>query len=80
MNPLIMVIVVYVVKNVVLKIWHQAYESRFSAIVAAHSSGDIGEDPDGIPNNLLPFIAQVAVGRRQHLNIFGVDYDTRDGH
>ena len=52
---------------------------RYFNPVGAHSSGDIGEDPEGIPNNLLPFIAQVAVGRRQHLNIFGDDYDTRDG-
>ena len=39
----------------------------------------IGEDPNGIPNNLFPFIAQVAVGRRPHLNVFGSDYDTPDG-
>ena len=52
---------------------------RYFNPVGAHSSGEIGEDPDGIPNNLLPFIAQVAVGRREHLNIFGDDYDTRDG-
>jgi UDP-glucose 4-epimerase len=52
---------------------------RYFNPVGAHSSGDIGEDPDGIPNNLLPFISQVAVGRREHLNIFGDDYDTRDG-
>ena len=52
---------------------------RYFNPVGAHSSGDIGEDPDGMPNNLLPFISQVAVGRREHLNIFGDDYDTRDG-
>ena len=52
---------------------------RYFNPVGAHTSGEIGEDPDGIPNNLLPFIAQVAVGRRKHLNIFGNDYDTRDG-
>ncbi len=52
---------------------------RYFNPVGAHSSGEIGEDPDGIPNNLLPFIAQVAVGRRERLNIFGDDYDTRDG-
>ncbi|EEB06731.1 UDP-glucose 4-epimerase Gal10 [Schizosaccharomyces japonicus yFS275] len=45
----------------------------------AHPSGVIGEDPLGIPNNLLPYIAQVAVGRREHLNVFGDDYETVDG-
>lgn len=52
---------------------------RYFNPVGAHPSGDIGEDPAGIPNNLMPFIAQVAVGRRPHLNIFGDDYDTPDG-
>ena len=42
-------------------------------------TGEIGEDPCGIPNNLLPFITQVAVGRRDKLNVFGNDYDTPDG-
>ena len=45
----------------------------------AHPSGDIGEDPMGVPNNLMPFIAQVAIGRRPVLNVFGNDYDTPDG-
>ena len=52
---------------------------RYFNPVGAHPSGTIGEDPQGIPNNLVPFIAQVAVGRRDHLNIFGDDYDTPDG-
>ena len=52
---------------------------RYFNPIGAHSSGLIGEDPRGIPNNLMPFIAQVAVGRRDHLNIFGDDYDTPDG-
>jgi len=52
---------------------------RYFNPVGAHPSGDIGEDPQGIPNNLLPFIAQVAVGRRDRLRIFGGDYDTADG-
>ncbi|WP_313716519.1 UDP-glucose 4-epimerase GalE [Arsenicicoccus bolidensis] len=52
---------------------------RYFNPVGAHPSGTIGEDPQGIPNNLVPFIAQVAVGRREHLNIFGDDYDTPDG-
>jgi UDP-glucose 4-epimerase len=52
---------------------------RYFNPVGAHKSGRIGEDPQGIPNNLMPFIAQVAVGRREKLAIFGEDYDTRDG-
>jgi UDP-glucose 4-epimerase len=47
--------------------------------VGAHKSGRIGEDPRGIPNNLMPYISQVAVGRREHLNVFGNDYPTPDG-
>jgi UDP-glucose 4-epimerase len=52
---------------------------RYFNPVGAHASGQIGEDPLGIPNNLMPFIAQVAVGRRERLAIYGDDYDTRDG-
>ena len=52
---------------------------RYFNPVGAHPSGRIGEDPAGIPNNLMPFIAQVAVGRRPHLNVFGDDYGTPDG-
>ena len=52
---------------------------RYFNPIGAHSSGLIGEDPRGIPNNLMPFIAQVAVGRREYLNVFGNDYDTHDG-
>lgn len=52
---------------------------RYFNPVGAHESGRIGEDPQGIPNNLMPFIAQVAIGRREKLSIFGDDYDTRDG-
>ena len=52
---------------------------RYFNPIGAHSSGLIGEDPRGIPNNLMPFISQVAVGRRDHLNVFGNDYDTHDG-
>jgi UDP-glucose 4-epimerase len=51
---------------------------RYFNPVGAHESGLIGEDPAGEPNNLMPFIAQVAVGRRPHLNVFGTDYDTPD--
>ena len=47
--------------------------------MGAHESGQIGEEPIGIPNNLMPYIAQVADGRREHLNIFGNDYETADG-
>jgi len=52
---------------------------RYFNPVGAHPSGMIGEDPNGIPNNLMPFITQVAVGKREYLNIFGNDYDTHDG-
>jgi UDP-glucose 4-epimerase len=52
---------------------------RYFNPVGAHSSGLIGEDPNGIPNNLLPYIAQVADGRRAHLSVFGNDYPTSDG-
>jgi len=52
---------------------------RYFNPVGAHESGQIGEEPIGIPDNLMPFIAQVADGRREHLNIFGNDYDTLDG-
>jgi UDP-glucose 4-epimerase len=52
---------------------------RYFNPVGAHESGLIGEDPCGIPNNLMPYIAQVAVGRRPHLNVFGGDYPTPDG-
>jgi UDP-glucose 4-epimerase len=52
---------------------------RYFNPVGAHESGTIGEDPSGIPNNLMPFIAQVAVGKRDKLQVFGDDYDTPDG-
>ena len=52
---------------------------RYFNPVGAHESGMIGEDPQGIPNNLMPYISQVAVGRRDHLTVFGDDYDTPDG-
>lgn len=61
-------------------------DSRWNAIllryfnpVGAHHSGTIGEDPNGIPNNLMPYITQVAVGKLQQLSVFGNDYDTIDG-
>ena len=52
---------------------------RYFNPIGAHSSGLIGEDPNGIPNNLFPYIAQVAVGKREYLGVFGNDYDTPDG-
>ena len=52
---------------------------RYFNPVGAHKSGTMGEDPRGIPNNLMPFITQVAVGRREKLSVFGNDYDTPDG-
>lgn len=52
---------------------------RYFNPVGAHESGTIGEEPNGMPNNLMPFIAQVAVGKREYLSVFGDDYDTHDG-
>lgn len=52
---------------------------RYFNPVGAHPTGHIGEDPQGIPNNLMPYITQVAVGKREKLSIFGNDYDTPDG-
>ncbi|MCL4155292.1 UNVERIFIED_CONTAM: hypothetical protein GTU68_010027 [Idotea baltica] len=52
---------------------------RYFNPVGAHPSGDIGEDPTGIPNNLVPYVMQVAVGRRDHVQVFGSDWDTPDG-
>ncbi len=52
---------------------------RYFNPVGAHKSGEIGEDPNGIPNNLMPYISQVAVGKLKELNVFGNDYPTKDG-
>lgn len=61
-------------------------DENFSAVIlryfnpiGAHESGMLGEDPNGIPNNLMPYITQVAVGKRDHLSVFGDDYNTPDG-
>lgn len=68
-----------------IKDWSAAKESRHAVAlryfnpVGADASGEIGEDPREVPNNLMPFIAQVAVGRRECLHVFGNDYDTIDG-
>ena len=58
--------------------WQHAVLRYFNP-VGAHESGRIGEDPRGTPNNLMPYVAQVAVGRRPHLSVFGNDYPTPDG-
>ncbi|MEW5802893.1 MAG: UDP-glucose 4-epimerase GalE [bacterium] len=69
----------------ILRDLHRAEESwniallRYFNPVGAHPSGRIGEDPNGIPNNLLPYITQVAIGRLSQLSVFGDDYPTRDG-
>ena len=52
---------------------------RYFNPVGAHESGLLGEDPNGIPNNLMPYIQRVAIGKLDHLNVFGNDYDTEDG-
>ncbi|KAK9873748.1 hypothetical protein WA026_002103 [Henosepilachna vigintioctopunctata] len=68
-----------------IKPWHRIsvdwklISLRYFNPVGAHPSGIIGEDPSGIPNNLMPYISQVAVGRREFLSVFGSDYDTVDG-
>lgn len=58
--------------------WSVAYLRYFNP-VGAHPSGEIGEDPRGVPNNLMPYVAQVAAGTRPELQVFGDDYDTPDG-
>lgn len=58
--------------------WNVALLRYFNP-VGAHESGEIGEDPSGIPNNLMPYVTQVAVGKRDKLSVFGNDYPTRDG-
>jgi len=69
----------------VLKDWQTANPNfnvallRYFNPVGAHESGQIGEDPNGIPNNLLPYVSQVAVGKLEQLGVFGGDYDTPDG-
>lgn len=58
--------------------WNVALLRYFNP-VGAHESGEIGENPSGIPNNLMPYVTQVAVGKREKLSVFGDDYPTRDG-
>jgi UDP-glucose 4-epimerase len=58
--------------------WHFAWLRYFNP-VGAHDSGRMGEDPRGVPNNLMPYVQQVAVGRREFLSVYGDDYDTPDG-
>ena len=73
-----------IIENII-KDWTKVDSNRKGTIlryfnpVGAHESGQIGEEPIGIPNNLMPYIAQVADGRREYLNIFGSDYETADG-
>ena len=52
---------------------------RYFNPIGAHESGDLGENPNGIPNNLLPYVTQVAVGRLEQVQVFGNDYPTVDG-
>ena len=74
----------YIVEQILSDI-HRAYSDwsitllRYFNPVGAHPSGFLGEDPQGIPNNLAPFIAQVAIGRHKEVKIFGADYPTNDG-
>lgn len=66
------------IKNGVPKAWNIVILRYFNPI-GAHPSGLIGENPNGIPNNLMPYITQAAVGKRKELNVFGGDYPTHDG-
>jgi len=73
-----------IIENILRDIWVSDHEWRVSLLryfnpIGAHKSGLLGEDPNGIPNNLLPFVAQVAVGKLPALKVFGNDYDTLDG-
>ncbi|WP_456452359.1 UDP-glucose 4-epimerase GalE [Hydrogenimonas sp.] len=73
-----------VIEEILRDLWRSDGSWRISILryfnpVGAHESGLIGEDPQGIPNNLMPFVAQVAVGRREKLQVFGGDYPTHDG-
>jgi len=72
------------VENMLRDVHRSDPEWRFAILryfnpVGAHPSGRIGEDPQGVPNNLMPFVAQVAIGRREFLNVWGNDYSTPDG-
>lgn len=72
------------IENILTDIYHSDGEwniilLRYFNPIGAHESGMIGEDPDGIPNNLVPYIAKVAVGRLPYVNVFGNDYKTKDG-
>ncbi|WP_457596921.1 UDP-glucose 4-epimerase GalE [Hydrogenimonas sp.] len=72
------------IEEILRDLWHAEPSWRIAILryfnpVGAHESGLIGEDPQGIPNNLMPFVSQVAVGRRDELQVFGGDYPTPDG-
>jgi UDP-glucose 4-epimerase len=73
------VMIEHVLRDTASELGFRAALLRYFNPVGAHRSGMIGEDPQGIPNNLMPFIAQVAVGRRDKLSVFGDDYPTADG-
>jgi UDP-glucose 4-epimerase len=73
-----------IIEDMLRDVWHANSNWRIAILryfnpVGAHESGLIGEDPRGIPNNLMPYVAQVAVGRREYLNVWGNDYPTPDG-
>ncbi|MFZ2545268.1 MAG: UDP-glucose 4-epimerase GalE [Candidatus Saccharimonadales bacterium] len=74
----------YIIEEILSDLYSSDNSLSYTALryfnpIGAHKSGDIGEDPSGIPNNLMPFISQVASGKRDKLSIFGNDYDTPDG-
>jgi len=74
----------YMIENILKDVYNSDNDFKIVILryfnpVGAHKSGAIGEDPNGIPNNLMPFISQVAVGKREFLSVFGGDYNTEDG-
>jgi UDP-glucose 4-epimerase len=73
-----------IIEDILADLYHAESDWRIARLryfnpVGAHESGLIGEDPQGVPNNLMPYIAQVASGQRELLNVFGNDYPTTDG-
>lgn len=73
-----------IMERILTDIWVSDHEWQVTLLryfnpIGAHKSGTMGEDPKGIPNNLVPYVSQVAVGKRPHVNVFGNDYDTPDG-
>ena len=69
----------YILKDMVMHKQFRSVVLRYFNPIGAHKSGKIGENPNGIPNNLIPYITQVAVGKLEYVRVFGDDYETKDG-